>query len=501
MANRIGPIPPESPRSAKSSQGPNAGKFEKKMRMVEEVDKVSETELDKRGKRAFKKPVEEEGGRSAEENREPSPYEPKFHPPKPPVGFAELDEGDSRGPLLGFAGTDDGTTEVNVGGAYQGDFSPEIASPRAPDITSSVPSRRAPVVDENLPESEKFWEGFDLPDQPLEPTHYEEKSASQKGNQPAALRKLEDQKKQKEQIALQKKVALEKEALQSEKKFAEKNKGAFLSEKNQREEIIAAQKKSVTSKEVPLQQKGSKKEDEMTQSPWQSASRIEKKAKHISEEKLVEKSKEMPRQIKKEESETRMAQVRGGKEENVQLPYSETAAAYDQVRDQKEREKKKVKSSDAAAVTPPEPLPPACQRIAEAAHASASPFLNAHTANLFFQMVGTMVFMGASKEGISLTEVVLNSPAFKDSVFFNSTIVIEKYATAPDSFNIRLIGTPEAVQVFSNRNNVENLSSAFITAYEDRRISFRIGRIEAELSPHRHLIRRKKEGGDKENLK
>jgi hypothetical protein len=474
MTNRIGPIPPESPRSAKSSHGPNAGKFEKKMRMVEEVDKVSEVELDKRGKRAFKKPDEEEGDRAAVENREPSPYVPRVHPPKPPLGFAELDEGDSRGPLLGCAGTDDGTAEVNVGGAYQGASSPEIASPRAPDITSSASSRHAPVVDENLPESEKFWEGFDLPDQPIEPTHYEEKSALQKGDQPAALRKLADQKKQKEMIALQKKLALEKEALQSKQKFAEKN---------QREEIIAAQKKSVTSK----------KEDEITQSPWQSPSRIDKKAKPLSEE--------MPRQIKKEESETRMAPVRGGKEENVQLPYSETAAAYDQVRDQKEREKKKVKSSDAAAVTPPEPLPPACQRIAEAAQTSASPFLNVQTANLFFQMVGTMVFMGASKEGISLTEVVLNSPAFKNSVFFNSTIVIEKYATAPDSFNIRLIGTPEAVQFFSNRNNVENLSSAFITAYEDRRISFRIGRIEAELSPHRHLIRRKKEGGDKENLK
>jgi|GEM_PF-1724539 len=497
MTNRIGPIPPESPRSAKGAQGPNAGKFEKKMRMVEEVDKVSETELDKRGKRAFKKPVEEEGDRAADENREPSPYEPRFHPPKPPLGFAELDEGDFQGLLLGCAGTDDGTTEVNVGGAYQGSSSPEIASPRARDVTSSVSSRSTPVVDENLPESEKFWEGFDLPDQPIEPTHYEEKSASQKGEEPAALRKLADQKKQKEMIALQKKADSEKEALQSKQKFTEKNKEAFLSEKNQREEIIAAQKKSVTSKEAPLLQKGLKKEDEITQSPWQSASRIDKKAKLMSEEK----SEEMPHQIKKEEPETRMTPVRGGKEEDVLLPYSETAAAYDQVRDQKEREKKKVKSDDATAVTPPEPLPPACQRIAEAAQTSASPFLNVQTANFFLQMVGTMVFMGASKEGISLTEVVLNSPAFKDSVFFNSTIVIEKYATAPDSFNIRLIGTPEAVQFFSNRNNVENLSTAFITAYEDRRISFRIGRIEAELSPHRHLIRRKKEGGAKENLK
>jgi hypothetical protein len=105
--------------------------------------------------------------------------------------------------------------------------------------------------------------------------------------------------------------------------------------------------------------------------------------------------------------------------------------------------------------------------------------------------------MASAKPGISLTEVTLNSPNFEKSVFYNAKITIEKYATAPDSFNIRLSGSPEAVTLFSK--NVENLTAAFAISYEERRIAFRVGRLEAEYAQERPLIRRKKESGDKED--
>jgi hypothetical protein len=104
--------------------------------------------------------------------------------------------------------------------------------------------------------------------------------------------------------------------------------------------------------------------------------------------------------------------------------------------------------------------------------------------------------MGSTTPGITRTEVILNQLAFQKSVFYNSTITIEKYATAPDSFNIRLTGSDTAVKMFND--NIPNLMSSFANAYEQKNIKFRIGRLETSYSTERPLIRRKKEAGDKD---
>lgn len=137
------------------------------------------------------------------------------------------------------------------------------------------------------------------------------------------------------------------------------------------------------------------------------------------------------------------------------------------------------------------PLPAQIQPMAAAAATQAAPLLNPATVSLFFQMVGTM-YMAAGKSGVSRTEVVLNNPSFANSKFFGTTITIEKYATAPDSFNIRLTGSQEAIKSFQ-----ENIPS-LLTAFQNGNFNFRVGRLDVEYSPlERPLFRRKEKGEDK----
>lgn len=108
---------------------------------------------------------------------------------------------------------------------------------------------------------------------------------------------------------------------------------------------------------------------------------------------------------------------------------------------------------------------------------------------LFTQMVGAMVQM--SEKGISRTEVFLNSAAFQNSPFFGASIVLEKYATAPDSFNIQLLGSShEQMKAFSSA--VQTLQTTFLEAP----FAFRVGRIETYYDPDRPLFRRKESAGD-----
>lgn len=135
-------------------------------------------------------------------------------------------------------------------------------------------------------------------------------------------------------------------------------------------------------------------------------------------------------------------------------------------------------------------LPAQVQPLAMTALSQAAPYLNPSTVSLFFQMVGTM-FVMAGPQGINRTEIVLNNPAYASSKFFGSTITIEKYATAPDSFNIRLTGSHEAVVSF--KENIPSLMSAF----ENGNFAFRVNRLDAEYSFEKPIFHRKEKGGDK----
>ena len=112
-------------------------------------------------------------------------------------------------------------------------------------------------------------------------------------------------------------------------------------------------------------------------------------------------------------------------------------------------------------------------------------------------MVGAIAFVGKQGFDNSRTEFLLNSKAFEKSPFYNSSIILERFATAPDSFNISLSGSAQAVALFNQ--NINNLSTAFSKAYEKGKISFRIGRLEASYAHERPLIQRKEKAGDKES--
>lgn len=135
-------------------------------------------------------------------------------------------------------------------------------------------------------------------------------------------------------------------------------------------------------------------------------------------------------------------------------------------------------------------LPTEVQPMAFAATTIAAPNLAPQTVSLFFQMIG-QIYVMVSPPGISTTELVLNNPAYADSKFYGATITIEKYATAPDSFNIRLTGSETAVVSF--RDNIPSLMNAF----QRGNLPFKIHRIDAEYTIEKPLFRRKNRGGSK----
>lgn len=135
-------------------------------------------------------------------------------------------------------------------------------------------------------------------------------------------------------------------------------------------------------------------------------------------------------------------------------------------------------------------LPSNVQPMAMNAVSQAAPYINPNTNALFFQMVGTMYVM-SGPQGVSRTEIVLNNPAFATSKFYGSTITIEKYATAPDSFNIRLTGSQEAVVAFK-----ENIPS-LMTAFQNGKFAFKVNRLDVEYTIEKPVFRRKEKGEDK----
>jgi len=148
-----------------------------------------------------------------------------------------------------------------------------------------------------------------------------------------------------------------------------------------------------------------------------------------------------------------------------------------------EQRKKEIPFIPAAPVIPPD--------ISQIAHEVTNDLkvsLTSEVTPVFEQMVGQILVM-SSKDGIMQTEILLNNPEMEGSVFYGSKIVLEKYSTAPDSFNIKLTGNPEAVAMFNG--NIDILMETFSRG----NFNFRIGRIEAAYETERPLFRRKERPG------
>ncbi len=132
----------------------------------------------------------------------------------------------------------------------------------------------------------------------------------------------------------------------------------------------------------------------------------------------------------------------------------------------------------AAGTTAATPTPPASYA-----------YLHPHVLELFERMVGVITVM--SDAGITQTTLTLSNPEYAKSVFFGAQIIITEHPTAPKSFNVQLISSPQGVALINA--NIDDLMAAF----QHGKYNFKINRIEASLSTEKPLFHRK-EGVGKE---
>jgi hypothetical protein len=111
---------------------------------------------------------------------------------------------------------------------------------------------------------------------------------------------------------------------------------------------------------------------------------------------------------------------------------------------------------------------------------------------MFEKMVGTISILQESK-GERKTTITLTSPNFSSSAFYGAEIVIEEdLHLAPGQYNIKLIASPEAVNLFQAK------SDDLLAAFQSGNYNFRVQRIETSLQPvDKPLFKRKEKAGDK----
>ena len=197
------------------------------------------------------------------------------------------------------------------------------------------------------------------------------------------------------------------------------------------------------------------------------------------------------RSMKKEEKESPLKSNKKEKEESLS-PFAkqDQAESFLQTRGKKEKDEKRDKREEKEPQLAPINFSPDIQAAVQTAATQAAPYISPHTVPLFAQMVGTMYFMIAPP-GVSRTEIVLNNPLFEGSKFFGSIITIEKYSTAPNSFNVRLSGPDAAVAAF--KANIPSL----MTAFQNGKFNFRVHRLEAEYRTEKPVFHRKEKGKGK----
>ena len=169
-------------------------------------------------------------------------------------------------------------------------------------------------------------------------------------------------------------------------------------------------------------------------------------------------------------------------EEMKKRPLEEKPPSLPEKKEKKEEEELFIPTYQTMLLSPPVQAQATeiTSKVAQTLHHEVQP--------LFQHMIGTII--NIQHKGISETQIILNNPHFANSRFYNSTIIFEKYATAPDSFNIRLTGSQEAVTIFNE--NVEGLYKALTSTDLD----FQIGRLSAEYEFYRPLFKRKTFAGD-----
>jgi len=368
----------------------------------------------------------------------------------------------------------------------------------APNLWGLEPESEDFLSSSDLPQSESFYEGYNLPDEPLETPQYQQQTAPEQSYQPQQP---------------------------TEEHSPEPMKGKPPSKGSEPGKQTTAQKKEVKA-EIPP--KGlprgpaalpPKKEQKLEPSPFGPPGKP-----------VTAKEGKAPK--KKEEPEVSPGKYWAGGEEMPQLPQKPSTTTA------KEKERLPLPKTEAAPPQkapmakkpPPKPFEPTLEKVegrpsgekeegrqgrerggkpveiispslpnlptdvqpmAQSAAVNAAPYLRPEMLPIFYQMMGNILIMSSPK-GITHTEFLLNNPAFSNSKFYGSSIEITRYSTAPDSFNIRLSGSNEAVDAFNQ--NIPSLMAAFHTGGH----KFRVGRIDTEYRTERPIVKRKESGREKE---
>ncbi|MBX7066726.1 MAG: hypothetical protein K1X28_05800 [Parachlamydiales bacterium] len=391
-----------------------------------------------------------------------------------------------------------------------------------PDVQASPEEDNDEVTEGALPQSDDFWQDFDLPDQPQPPTTFQETTGLAKG-QPLAEKYVpegkgaptvgEHRKRVKDIHKREEEVGLLKGKVEKKQEVHEKL------EKRKTEPSVfgppgkppAKEKKAAEPLQPPPLKKEVKAKEREEERPWVSAPHekqkelrreptVGKAKEEIKAKKLPSPMEELAKPVQPRAKEMREAHPMARpkekeakkEEEETVLPIPREIGAAPVMQGEREGRGgggKKGREEKILEIEPPSlpQLPANIQPMAMAATSQVATYLTPQTVSLFFQMVGT-IFVMQGPQAVNRTEIILNNPSYANSKFYGATITIEKYATAPDSFNIRLTGSHEAVVSF--KENIPSLMSAF----ENGNFNFRIGRIDVEYTLERPIFRRKEKG-------
>ena len=112
---------------------------------------------------------------------------------------------------------------------------------------------------------------------------------------------------------------------------------------------------------------------------------------------------------------------------------------------------------------------------------------------MYEKMISTISVLQESS-GERKTTITLSSPNFSSSAFYGAEIVIEEdLHLAPGQYNIKLIGSPEAVSLFQAK------SDDLLAAFKTGGYNFKVQRLETEIQSTDKPLFKRKEGVSKDS--
>lgn len=497
-------LPPMDPN--RSTGDTKAAREEKqKVEKVREIDADEETQ---RRRKKFQMLMGDEDAPVDLSQRAPSPFETEFYATAVPSVEPGQSAAAGSAAAGGIFGTDDFSETENA-------MVPSPSYSPPPSVSAPLPSEDMETDSGDLPQSSDFWDDMDFPpDQQLQSPQFQETPQSAARSNPPEQTPTQVNQPAKKQAAPGK-AAPAKPTSQTPSPFGPPGKAIPSGLSKPDKQTIGGGGKSEkppfftpekpASGTPPLKAKGSEKgsdegqmgipttkKDKSAPAQTTPSGKMGKVSMPGSEEEEKNPSASYPPSIsgrttpkektsKSEEESLSPAQRYEGP---VPIVSENPEGGGGGRRDRGDKDQHQVEIVSPSLPT----LPVDVQPMAQTAATQAAPYLRPETLSLFYQMVGTIYVMTASPTGISRTEITLNNPAFADSKFYGATITIEKYASAPDSLNIRLTGSNNAVNAF--KENIPSLMNAF----QNGNFTFRVNRVDAEYAVVKPYFRRKEKG-------